>query len=312
MGGIWNFLEVRRKILLFGENPLSLKKWKKLSLVRIHIQQRSLLSDWQAIWRSLLSAPGSWEVTPSLPQAQDTHGRGHFKLRGPLPIEDVEPSGTFWQSLRHDRYGWRCSVVTNSKPHPQIFQKAARLLAGMVSDSVPFFRYNKVDLPGFEGIFDVIYSLQIPSGIRIHPLNYGTMVIWKANGDLADKRSCYIIHHSLWKIVLKLCLWSNLWGLQRSTIWRIIFLKTYLCLKMLWLAHEALGRRKIERRALPWGKAEKWGSLCASVFCELCTSAEARALSFSVLRASCVLTSYRSITRCRCFQNTGREDSIFP
>ena len=52
-------------------------------------------------------------------------------------------------------------------------------------------------------------------------------------------------------------------------------------------SHEALGRRKIERRALPWGKAEKWGRLCASVFCELCTSAEARAISFSVLRASC-------------------------
>ena len=49
------------------------------------------------------------------------------------------------------------------------------------------------------------------------------------------------------------------------------------------MEHEALGRRKIERRALLWGKAEKWGTLCASVFCELCTSAEARALSFSVL-----------------------------
>ena len=49
------------------------------------------------------------------------------------------------------------------------------------------------------------------------------------------------------------------------------------------LEHEALGRRKIERRALPWGKAEKWGSLCVTVFCELCTSSEARALSFSVL-----------------------------
>ena len=34
---------------------------------------------------------------------------------------------------------------------------------------------------------------------------------------------------------------------------------------------------------MPWGKAEKWGSLCATVFCELCTSTEARALSFSVL-----------------------------
>ena len=54
--------------------------------------------------------------------------------------------------------------------------------------------------------------------------------------------------------------------------------------------HEALGRRKIEGRALPWGIFSSWGSLCASVFCELCRSAEARALSFSVLRASCLTT----------------------
>ena len=40
---------------------------------------------------------------------------------------------------------------------------------------------------------------------------------------------------------------------------------------------------QIASRVLPWGKAEQWGSLCASVFCELCTSTEARALSFSVL-----------------------------
>ena len=44
-----------------------------------------------------------------------------------------------------------------------------------------------------------------------------------------------------------------------------------------------LTRREIERRALPWGIFSSWGSLSASVFCELCTSAEARALSFSVL-----------------------------
>ena len=48
------------------------------------------------------------------------------------------------------------------------------------------------------------------------------------------------------------------------------------------ITHKALGRRKIERRALPWGIFSSWGSLCATVFCELCTSAEARALSFSV------------------------------
>ena len=54
-----------------------------------------------------------------------------------------------------------------------------------------------------------------------------------------------------------------------------------------------LTRRKIERRALPWGIFSSWGSLCATVFCELCTSAEARALSFSVLRASCVHIAYR-------------------
>ena len=67
--------------------------------------------------------------------------------------------------------------VENSKPHPEIFQKAARLLAGMVTDSVPFCHFKQ---RGFEGIFDVIYSLQIPSGIRIHPLNYGTTVFLKS------------------------------------------------------------------------------------------------------------------------------------
>ena len=40
-------------------------------------------------------------------------------------------------------------------------------------------------------------------------------------------------------------------------------------------------RNRIDRRVLPWGKAEQWGSLCATVFCELCTSTEARALSYS-------------------------------
>ena len=29
---------------------------------------------------------------------------------------------------------------------------------------------------------------------------------------------------------------------------------------------------RIDRRLLPWGRAEQWGSLCAAVLCELCNN----------------------------------------